>query len=172
MKIFFSFYFTDDFYRTKTVMNHLKSISNFKYTGFISQKKLLGMAETGLTSIYNWIENNVYKSEMVIVLIGKNTTGRHFVEYEIAQAYKYQKPIFGIHIHGLPNHKNEIAEKGISPLMPVFKVYDWNKDNGKKNLTNWINNCKQNYINQYKALQPIFNQLVNKASEYSKYISE
>jgi hypothetical protein len=51
-----------------------------------------------------------------VVLIGKDTYGRKWVDYEIEQAWKQGKGVVGIHIYELKNLKGEKSTKGSNPL--------------------------------------------------------
>lgn len=56
----------------------------------------------------------------VVVLIGKTTSTRKWVKYEIEKAYELGKGIVGIYIHGLKDNKGDQTEKGASPFYNIF----------------------------------------------------
>ena len=56
----------------------------------------------------------------IVVLIGKTTSTRKWVKYEIEKAYELKKGIVGIYIHGLKNENGDQTEKGSNPFYNVF----------------------------------------------------
>jgi len=161
MKVFFSFYYTKDYFRAKQVMQIIDYKPNgIDYTGFIPDNTLDEMALKGLPHIYTWIESEVLASDVVIVLIGKETAGRHFVEYEIATALKASRPIFGITIHSLKDQIGAVGQKGNNPLLPVFKIYDAVKDQASLNLIDWIHEAYNSCSQYYQHISPFLMQQV------------
>ena len=51
--------------------------------------------------IESWIDNQMAKRSCVVVLIGENTAGRKWINYEIKKAIELDKGIVGIYIHNL-----------------------------------------------------------------------
>ena len=62
-----------------------------------------------------------------VVLVGSNTAGRKWINYEIDTSWKYKKGVVGIYIHGLKNQYGETAAKGDNP----FDYIDYS-NTGKK----------------------------------------
>jgi len=52
----------------------------------------------------------------VVVLIGAETAGRKWINYEINKAWALGKGICGIHIHKLRNRDGQPATKGSNPF--------------------------------------------------------
>ena len=136
-RAFFSFYFTEDRHRARQVMAAWLSGDGREATPFISREALLAMIEGGIPLIYQWIEEEIAKADVSVVLIGQGTAGRHFVEYEIAQSIRQRKPVLGVRVHGLPDEGGGRCQPGVSPLFPMFPIYDWDADGGPEHLGAW-----------------------------------
>jgi MTH538 TIR-like domain (DUF1863) len=55
----------------------------------------------GKQAIENWINEQMAYKKAVIVLVGRETAGRPWVNYEIERAWSIRKPLLGVRIHGL-----------------------------------------------------------------------
>ena len=55
----------------------------------------------------------------IVVLIGKTTSSRKWVKYEIEKAYELNKGIVGIYIHGLKDKDGYQTDKGFNPFNNV-----------------------------------------------------
>jgi hypothetical protein len=103
--------------------------------------------------VQNWINENIRGKSCLIVLIGSETSDRPWVKYEIEQAWKAGKAVFGIYIHNLKCPRNGTCSKGANPFNAytftdskgrayVPKVYDppfWNTYNYiAENISMWI----------------------------------
>ena len=51
-----------------------------------------------------------------VVLIGKNTSGRKWIDYEIEKAWNDGKGLLGIHIHSLKDVNGNESAKGSNPF--------------------------------------------------------
>jgi hypothetical protein len=91
----------------------------------------------------------------LVVLIGKGTANRKWINYEIKKAWNDGRGVVGIHIHKLKNAAKEQDEKGNNPfdylnygdkkLSSIVKTFDSNYststyvyDDIKKNIINLI----------------------------------
>jgi dihydroorotate dehydrogenase len=55
-----------------------------------------------------------------VVLIGKYTSERDWVRYEIERAYKLGKGIVGVYINKLEDQNKEQSDKGSNPFYNIF----------------------------------------------------
>ena len=163
MRVFFSFAYTEDHHRAKIVMDNYLSHSGATATGFISDSEIDNMCAQGLEEVYRWIEQEVQQASAVAVLIGTKTAGRHFVEYEIAQAQKRRKPIVGVYIDGLADQNGNRSPRGENPLFPVFPTYDYILDGGEKNLPSWLQQSLLKHSNSYTKLGSIMTDIAQKS---------
>lgn len=70
----------------------------------------------GAKAIKEWIDNNMSGKSCVIVLVGENTAGRKWINYEIEKAWNDGRGIFGIYIHKLKDSNGDQSEKGENPF--------------------------------------------------------
>lgn len=150
---FFSFHFSHDFDRINTVLDSWSKYPEVSMTPFISTPQLIKMMDEGLSTIFEWVSEEIAKAEVVIVLIGSKTKERYFVQYEIQQAILQKKPIYGIYIHQIMDKSGNTETQGDSPLPMVCSTYDWISDNGAQNLLDWTKTAIQDPIyEQYPLL--------------------
>ncbi|MCP4438512.1 MAG: hypothetical protein GY810_06165 [Aureispira sp.] len=145
---FFSFHFSHDFDRICTVTDTWLKQPNTSMTPFISTAQIIEMMKEGLPAILRWVNEEVAKSDAVVLLIGSQTEGRYFIEYEIQQAILQQKPIYGIHINQVPDKSGKTEAKSLSPLPSLCSHYDWQEDNGAEHILDWTKRAIQEPIYQ------------------------
>ena len=56
----------------------------------------------------------------IVVLIGKTTSTRKWVKYEIEKAYELNKGIVGIYIHKLEDQNGNQTDQGSNPFYSVY----------------------------------------------------
>ena len=107
--------------------------------------------------IRNWIDEQLQNTTVTAILIGNETAEREWVQYEIKKSIKRGNGIVGIKIHSLKdkegssdfsgtNSLNEfVVEDGdeVTRLSDVFQTYDWNRDNGRENIGEWVEEAAQ-----------------------------
>lgn len=80
----------------------------------------------GNRAVKEWIDEKMAASDVVIVLVGSETAGRHWVRYEIEKAWEDGRPLLGVRIHGLAGADGEDvgeAAEGEDPFERVDGVY-------------------------------------------------
>jgi len=111
----------------------------------------------GDEKIKKWIAEQLDGKSCVIVLIGTNTAGRKWINYEIVKGWDDGKGVVGVYVHNLLNSEQKQAIKGANPfasirygntgkmLSSVVKAYDppyttstTVYDHIKKNLATWV----------------------------------
>jgi hypothetical protein len=111
----------------------------------------------GDKAIQRWIDGQLYGKSCVVVLIGSNTAGRPWINYEIIKGWNDKKGIVGICIHNLKSRHGEQSSRGNNPfdyinygtdgtkLSSIVKVYDpfnWSSkhvyDSIKENIDGWV----------------------------------
>lgn len=68
------------------------------------------------SKIKKWIDEQLNKRSCLVVLIGKETANRKWINYEIKKAYELNKGIVGIYIHKLENSLGKQDERGNNPF--------------------------------------------------------
>lgn len=97
MAVFYSFHYERDVNRVQLIRN----------MGKIEGQPLLNAQEwervraQGASAVKRWIDEQMKYKSVVIVLIGRETESRSWVQYEIQKAWDDKKPLLGIRIHGL-----------------------------------------------------------------------
>jgi hypothetical protein len=85
-------------------------------------------------------------------LIGSNTAGRKWINYEITSSHKKGNGLLGIYIHNQKNSKGLTSSKGRNLfddwsitrngqkilLSSIYPTYDWVNNDGYNNMGNWI----------------------------------
>lgn len=96
-QVFYSFHYDKDAFRVQQIRN----IGAFDGNEPVSSNDWESVKRGGDTSIQNWIDNNMKYKNCVIVLIGEETSERHWVRYEIKKAWSEGRALLGIYIHNL-----------------------------------------------------------------------
>jgi hypothetical protein len=131
-RVFYSFHYQADNWRTSQVRN----------AGFVEGSRELSpndwetVTRGGDAAIQRWIDDQMNGRSCAVVLIGSNTAGRKWIDYEIIKAWNDRKGVVGVHIHNLKDSNGNQSYKGANPftgitlgtsgtpLSNVAKVYD------------------------------------------------
>lgn len=111
-KVFLSFYYAED----------VRRVSQVKQMGALEAQPLLDanvweeVKQGGDPAIEKWIDDEMEGKDCLVVLIGSNTAGRHWVEYEIEKAWKAGLGVVGVFIHGLKDPRDGVSSKGSNPF--------------------------------------------------------
>ena len=139
-KVFFSFHFARDSWRVSQVRN-----SNLIGAGFenpyYDRAGWEEVKQKGDAMIKNWIDSQIKGTSVTVVLIGKETSTRKWVKYEIARTLELGHGLIGIDISKIKNQSGATDETGVNPLPLGYTRYAWNNDNGRMNLGTWIENA-------------------------------
>lgn len=119
--VFYSFHYERDVHRVQLVQN----IGVLDAQPILNAQDWEEVKAQGKKAIQNWIDKQMKYKKAIIVLIGKETAGREWVQYEIQKAWDERRPLLGIYIHGLASLSKGADSKGISPFsqssrIPVF----------------------------------------------------
>ncbi|MBB5202886.1 LysM repeat protein [Inhella inkyongensis] len=151
-RVFYSFHYKPDNWRVGQVRN-IGAIEDNKPA---SDNDWETVKKGGDTAIQSWIDGQLKGRSCVVVLIGSETAGRKWINYEIEKGWNDGKGLVGIHIHQLKNREGVTATKGANPfkgftlangkdLSNVVKAYDPTGVDSKavyqmiaNNLDSWI----------------------------------
>lgn len=150
-KAFYSFHYAADAWRASQVRNMGVVEGNQP----IKDNDWETLTKGGDSAIQKWIDDQLYGRSVAVVLIGKETAGRKWINYEIKKAWQDKKGVLGVHIHNLKNAGTEQSDKGANPfddftidgkkLSSIIKTYDapyssstYVYDHIKENLAAWI----------------------------------
>jgi hypothetical protein len=153
-KAFFSFHYAPDNWRVSQIRN----IGAIEGNPTVTDNDWETVKRGGDLGIQNWIDNQISGKSCGIVMIGSNTKGRKWINYEIAKLWNEGKGVLGIYIHNLKDSSGNQSLKGQNPfdeitlnngatrISSVVKTYDppyststYVYDHIKENIENWIN---------------------------------
>lgn len=151
-RVFFSFHYERDIWRVNQVRNSWVT-KEHEAAGFWDASLWEDVKKDGDSAIRHMIDEGLKNTSVTVVLIGKETTDRKYVDYEIQESYKRNNGLLGVYIHNLENQLGQTDRKGNNPLnnwyvkdsngrkiyfSSLFKTYDWKDDNGYKNFAQWV----------------------------------
>lgn len=134
--VYFSFHYERDNWRASIVRNS-NVISSYDKT-YTDSAEWEAIKKATDDAVKKWIAEQLKGTSVTVVLIGKETSTRKWVKYEIEKSIELGKGLLGIYIHKIPNSSGETDEQGDNPLPAGYPTYLWNKDEGGKNLGAWI----------------------------------
>lgn len=152
-KAFYSFHYKPDNWRAAQV----RQMGIIEGNAPASDNDWETVTKGGDDAIKKWINGQLVGKSCAIVLIGANTVGRKWINYEITRAWDEKKGVFGIYIHNLKDNDKKQSFKGGNPfdqftlgtngtkLSTVVKAYDPPYSDStevygyiKDNLSGWI----------------------------------
>jgi len=151
-KVFYSFQYMPDACRASQVRN----IGVVEGNAPALDNDWEAVKRGGDAAIQNWINNQLDGRSCTVVLIGKDTADRKWINYEITKSWEDEKGILGIYIHNLKDLDGKQSTKGRNPFDYVrfsngeklsrhIKTYDPPYSDSKKvysyiseNLAKWI----------------------------------
>ena len=151
-RVFFSFHYDEDVNRSMIVRNSWVTQGK-EAAGFIDKAEFEKIKRNGENAVCKWIDKQLEGTSVTVVLIGKETLNRSFVQYEIRKSIERGNAIIGIHIHNLRDMITQrTAVKGNSHTIigyynddtPAYfdsicdDLYDYSEDDGYHNLGSWI----------------------------------
>jgi len=106
----------------------------------------------GDEAIKKIIEEGLVGSSVTAILIGQETAGRKWVNYELTRSHVLGKGIIGIYIHKIKDRDGSTDWQGHNPLddwtirqnghsvklSSIYPTYDWIDNNGYNNFVDWI----------------------------------
>ena len=144
---FFSFYFKDDNSRAGVVRNSWVTQER-KAAGYFDSAEWEKVKKKQDSEIEKWIDGQLNGTSVTVVLIGQNTAGRKWINYEITSSHKKGNGLLGIYIHNINNLDKKHSLKGKNLFtdwtfkkggnVVTYPVYDWVDDDGYKNMGDWI----------------------------------
>ncbi len=114
-KVFFSFHFVNDFWRTQIVRN----MGALDGQTLASPNKWEELKRTSDQAVRNWISTHMDGKSCLVVLNGSSTAGRKWINYEIKKAREDGRGVVGIHVNKLKHSDGTQSEKGANPFSNV-----------------------------------------------------
>jgi hypothetical protein len=114
-RVFFSFHFANDFWRTQQVRN----MNALEGQALCSANDWEEVKRKGEASIKKWIDNQMNGKTCVIVLAGSQTASRPWVIHEISKGWNDKRGVLGIRIDKLLGTDRQPSTPGINPFTKV-----------------------------------------------------
>lgn len=111
-RVFFSFRFNYDAWRASMVRNMGKVSEESTF----SDNDWEEVKEKNDTAIKNWINNEMKMRSCIIVLVGRYSFNRKWIDYEIEHAWESGKGVVAIRIHKLKDESGFQTDPGHDPL--------------------------------------------------------
>lgn len=154
-KVFFSFHYDNDVNRANVVRNSWV-IRGKSSAGFIDKAEFEEIKRRGKTAVERWIDDQLIGTSVTVVLIGRETLSRPFVQYEIIESYKKGNPIIGIGIGNIKDMRSGLTttSQSVNTTIGSFKgkdisfsevmsgYYDYILHDGYNNLGKWVEDAK------------------------------
>lgn len=122
--------------------------------------------KAGDKAIQKWIDDQLKGRSVLIVLIGENTAGRKWINYEIKKAWKDKKGVLGVHVHNMKDSNKNQSNKGSNPF-ESFNI-------GDKSLDKIVKTYNPPYTtstNVHKHIKENLSDWIEKAIEIRKKYS-
>ncbi|MES2905569.1 MAG: TIR domain-containing protein [Pseudomonadota bacterium] len=114
-RVFFSFHFAKDFWRTQQVRN----INALEGQTICSSNDWEDVKKNGSAAVERWIENQMHGKSCVVVLTGAETATRPWVIHEIKKGWNDGKGVLGIRIDRMLGTDGNSSTPGINPFQQV-----------------------------------------------------
>lgn len=114
-KVFFSFHFDNDFWRTQQV----RQMNALEGNPLASPNAWEEVKRKGEDSIKKWIADEMSGRTCAIVLVGSETASRKWVKYEIQKAWADKRAFLGIRIHNLLDSSSKPSTAGPNPFSGI-----------------------------------------------------
>lgn len=152
-RVFFSFHYDRDIWRASQIRNSWVCKPSIEEAGFVDIASWEAIEREGDEAVERWINNQLYGTSVTVVLIGAETAGRKWVNYEIKKSCERDNGMLGVYIHNCKDQRQNTDYKGKNPfddwksgdvlLSQMFPTYDWIYDYGYNHLGDWIEAAAQ-----------------------------
>jgi hypothetical protein len=152
-RVFYSFHYQPDNWRAAT----MRMIGAIEGNRPATDNDWESISRAGDDRIKRWIADQMNGTSCTIVLIGAETAGRKWINYEIIKAWDDGKGVLGIYVHNLLDKSRLRSSKGSNPfdsigfgntgrkLSSIVRAYDplgWDSKDVyasiSENLGGWI----------------------------------
>jgi hypothetical protein len=149
-RVYFSFHHERDIWRVAEIKNHWVTKPARESAGVIDAVSWESLKDQGAGAIKKWIRNQLLGTSVTIVLIGFETHGNEYVNYEIFLSHERNNGLLGVYIHNLEDSDGKKDAKGKNPFddfrdrfsgllfSQIYPAYDWVEDDGYDNFENWV----------------------------------
>ncbi len=111
-RVFYSFHYKPDCWRAATVRN----IGVIEGNTPASDNDWESITKGGDDAIKRWIAAQLSGRTCTVVLVGTDTAGRKWINYEIVKSWDDGKGVVGVRIHGLRGSDQQTSPIGNNPF--------------------------------------------------------
>lgn len=111
-RVFYSFHYIPDCFRVSQVRN----IGAIEANAPAHDNDWEQIKRGGDAAIQRWIDGQLNGRSCAVVMIGAETAGRKWIDYEIKTAWNSGKGVVGVHIHNLLNQHRQQTVRGNNPF--------------------------------------------------------
>jgi hypothetical protein len=134
-RVFFSFKY-EDVSRAMVVRNSWVTQGK-EAAGFIDAAEFEKVKKKGDPAIKAWVDGQLQRTSVTVVLVGALTCTSRWVNYEIEASKARGNGLLGIDISKIKDFSGATTER--CGQLPVgYDFFLWFKDEGSKNLSIWI----------------------------------
>ena len=108
-----------------------------KAAGFIDAADFEEIKRQGDSAIKRWINKQLRGTSVTVVLVGSRTCSSKWVKYEIKQSKKRKNGLIGIDISKIKDLNGDTTQR-CGKIPKGYPFYSWKKQNGYKNIGDWI----------------------------------
>lgn len=141
-RVFFSFHYERDVWRASQVRNSWVTKPDRDAAGFWDAGSWEEVKRKGKTAIENWIRTQMNGTSVTVVLIGRETSQREYVAFEINHSWEKRNGLLGVYVHSMRDNERQTEIKGADPFAALgykgIRTYDWATDYGYNNLGDWV----------------------------------
>lgn len=127
-RVFYSFHYQPDNWRASQVRN----IGVIEGNKPANDNDWEAVKRGGDAAIKRWIDGQMHGRSCTVVLVGADTAGRKWINYEIEESWNADMGVVGIRVHGLKDAGGRTSPAGADPfqyaysgaLSPIVKCYD------------------------------------------------
>ena len=156
-RVFFSFHYERDNWRASQVRNSWVTKPDIEERGLIDAASWETIERQGEDAIKRWIHNQLEETSVTVVLIGKETSSRKWVRYEILKSHERGNGLLGVYIHNQKDKDGNVDQQGDNQFGEIDKddkgnsvyfwqlypTYDYVNNYGYHNLPDWIEKAAQ-----------------------------
>jgi hypothetical protein len=163
-RVFFSFHYAEDIWRANQI-RHSWVTKDWEPNTPVDKASWESIKRQGDEAVKKWINAQLKGCGVTVVLIGRYTSARPYVRYEIRTSHELGKGLLGVRIHRLKNQNGQTSPLGTNPfdefyieqpafpgapfmtnkyLSTIYPTYDWVNDNGYLNFTSWVEQAARN----------------------------
>lgn len=135
-RVFFSFKYKQDVSRAMVVRNSWITQGRTA-AGFIDAADFEKLKRQGEAAIKRWIDDQLDGTSVTVVLVGEKTCNSRWVKYEIEKSKAIHHGLLGIDISKIKDLDGNTAKR-CGEIPQGHKFYYWNRDEGYKNMGDWI----------------------------------